>query len=238
MANGKVCTGYSKPYVALYNSNNGEITYSDGMPLARGVSVSVSSENSDGVNFYADNVLAESAGGVFTGASITMVVDGLKAEARKLIMGLPEPESVEVGGNAVEVYDYDDRQHIPNVGVGFIIRYMENGNTTYAPIVLTKCAFGVDGLDAQTQEESIDFQTAELTAVVMRDDSANHRWRRIAADQQTEAEAEEIIKALLMIEDSQSDNQNAGGDDNNDNPNNDDQNNGNPNNDDPNNDGA
>lgn len=201
MANGKVITGYSKPYVALYNSNNGDITYSNGMPLARGVSVSVSAENSDGVNFYADNVLAESAGGVFTGATITMVIDGLKEAARKLIMGLPDPETVSVDGKEVDVYDYDDRQHIPNVGIGFIVRYMENGNTTYAPLVFTKAAFGVEGIDANTQEESIDFQTTELTATLMRDDSANHRWRRIAADQETEAEAEVIVKALLQIED-------------------------------------
>lgn len=41
MANGKVITGYSKPYVALYNNNGGTITYTSGMPLARGVDVSL-----------------------------------------------------------------------------------------------------------------------------------------------------------------------------------------------------
>lgn len=203
MANGKVITGYSKPYVALYNSNNGAPSYSNGMPLARGVSVSVSSENSDGVNFYADNVTAESAGGVFTGATITLVVDGLKDEARKLIMGLPEPSSVSVDGADVNVYDYDDRQVIPYVGIGFIVRYMENGVTTYSPTVFTKAAFDVDGIDAATQEESIDFQTTELSATLMRDDTANHTWRRIAVDQTTEAEAENVVKALLGITDTQ-----------------------------------
>ena len=200
MANGKVITGYSKPYVALYNSNDGDITYSDGMPLARGVSVNVSAESGDGVNFYADNVTAESVGGVFTGATVTLVVDGLKAAARTLIMGLPEPSTIDVGGESVNVYDYDDRQTIPNVGIGFIIRRMENGVTTYMPVVLTKCAFGVDGLEAATQEDSIDFQTTELEATVMRDDSANHLWRRIGEDQATEAEAENVIKTLLNID--------------------------------------
>lgn len=200
MANGKVITGYSKPYVALYNSNDGDITYSDGMPLARGVSVNVNAESGDGVNFYADNVTAESVGGVFTGATVTLVVDGLKAAARTLIMGLPEPSTIDVGGESVNVYDYDDRQTIPNVGIGFIIRRMENGVTTYMPVVLTKCAFGVDGLEAATQEDSIDFQTTELEATVMRDDSANHLWRRIGEDQATEAEAENVIKTLLNID--------------------------------------
>lgn len=199
MANGKVITGYSKPYVALYNPNNGSPTYSSGMPLARGVDVSVESETGDATNFYADNVLAESVGGVFTGASITMTVDGLKDAARKLIMGLPDPTSVTVGQNTVDVYEYDDRQVIPNVGIGFIIRYMESGVTTYQPVVFTKASFAVDGIDAATQEEEVEFQTTELTASLMRDDSANHVWRRIGVDQTTEAAAEDVVKALLNI---------------------------------------
>lgn len=199
MANGKVITGYSKPYVALYNANNGSPTYSSGMPLARGVDVSVESETGDATNFYADNVLAESVGGVFTGASITMTVDGLKDEARKLIMGLPNPTSVTVGSDTVDVYEYDDRQVIPNVGIGFIIRYMESGVTTYQPVVFTKASFAVDGIDASTQEEEVEFQTTELTASLMRDDSTNHVWRRIGADQATEAAAEAVVRALLNI---------------------------------------
>lgn len=34
MANGKVITGFSKPYVALYAANNGSPTYTSGQPLA------------------------------------------------------------------------------------------------------------------------------------------------------------------------------------------------------------
>lgn len=199
MANGKVITGYSKPYVALYNANEGSPTYSGGMPLARGVDVSVEAETGDAVNFYADNVMAESVGGVFTGATITMTVDGLKDAARKLIMGLPNAESITVGSENVQVYRYDDRQQIPNVGIGFIIRYMEQGVTTYQPVVFTKASFSVDGIEAATQEEEIEFQTTELEAALMRDDSANHVWRIVAADQTTEAAAENIIKSILNI---------------------------------------
>lgn len=200
MANGKVITGYSKPYVALYSSTGGNVTYSGGMPLARGVDVSVETETGDAVNFYADNVLAESVGGVFTGATITLTVDGLKDAARKLIMGLPEAESVTVGtSQTVQVYRYDDRQVIPNVGIGFIIRYMESGVTTYQPVVFTKASFSVDGIDAATQEEEIEFQTTELEASLMRDDSTNHVWRIVGADQTTEALAESVVKKLLNI---------------------------------------
>ena len=63
MANGQVITGFSKPYVAVYNANDGSPTYSNGMAMARGVSVSIDLETGDTEDFYADNVLAESAGG-------------------------------------------------------------------------------------------------------------------------------------------------------------------------------
>ena len=190
MANGKVITGYSKPFVALYNNNEGTVTYTSGMPLARGVDVSVEAETGDAVNFYADNVMAESVGGVFTGATITMTVDGLKDAARKLIMGLPNAEPLTVGSDSVDIYTYDDRQNIPNVGIGFVIRYMESGVTTYQPVVFTKAA---------TQEEEIEFQTTELEASLMRDDSEHHAWRKIGADQTTEAAAVNVVKALLNI---------------------------------------
>lgn len=199
MANGKVITGYSRPFVALYNNNEGTITYTSGMPLARGVDVSVEAETGDAVNFYADNVMAESVGGVFTGATITLTVDGLKDAARKLIMGLPNAEPLTVGSDSVDIYTYDDRQNIPNVGIGFVVRYMESGVTTYQPVVFTKASFSVDGLDAATQEEEIEFQTTELEAALMRDDSEHHAWRKIGADQTTETAAVNVVKALLNI---------------------------------------
>ena len=199
MANGKVITGYSRPFVALYNNNEGTITYSSGMPLARGVDVSVEAKTGDAVNFYADNVMAESVGGVFTGATITLTVDGLKDAARKLIMGLPNAEPLTVGSDSVDIYTYDDRQNIPNVGIGFVVRYMESGVTTYQPVVFTKASFSVDGLDAATQEEEIEFQTTELEASLMRDDSQYHAWRKIGADQTTETAAVNVVKALLNI---------------------------------------
>lgn len=199
MANGKVVTGFSKPYVALYNANGGNPTYTSGMPLARGVSVSIESESGDGVNFYADNVTAESTGGVFTGATATLTVDGLKEVARKLIMGLPNPDQITVGTQTVDYYSYDNRQQIPYVGIGFIVRYMEQGVTTYAPMCFPKAAFNVSGIEATTQGEEIEFQTTELEATLMRDDSANQSWYKIAVDQTTETAAEDVVKAFLNI---------------------------------------
>lgn len=197
MANGQVITGFSKPYVAVYNANDGSPTYSNGMAMARGVSVSIDLETGDTEDFYADNVLAESAGGTFTGGTATFTVDGLKSAARKLMMGLPEATTVTVDSASVEVQEFDDRQQIPYLGVGFVVRVMETYVTSYVPYVLPKVIFAEEGLEANTQEENIEFQTSELEATIMRDDSANHRWRRIGANQTTEAAAEAVIKALL-----------------------------------------
>lgn len=199
MANGKVITGFSKPYVALYSATGGTVSYTSGQILARGVHASLETESGDAQYFYADNITAESVGGVFTGATLTLTVDGLKEAARKLVMGLPTASSITVGGDSVSVLDYDDRQAIPYVGVGMIIRYMSGGVTTYAPVLFTKVQFNVDGMDAETQGENVEFQTEELTAAVLRDDSANHVWRRLVADQDTEAAAEAVIKAMLNI---------------------------------------
>ena len=93
MADGRVITGFSKPYVAKYTANGSTVTYSDGMIFARGVSVSLAPESADDNNFYADNVVAESAGGVFTGGTATLTVDGLNPAARALAMGLAEADA-------------------------------------------------------------------------------------------------------------------------------------------------
>lgn len=72
MANGRVITGFSKPFVALYNNNSGAVTYTNGMALARGVNVSIEPEVSDNNIFYADNVAAETAGGIFMSGTATL----------------------------------------------------------------------------------------------------------------------------------------------------------------------
>lgn len=199
-AAGKVITGFSSPYVAKYSASGGTVTYSDGMRLARGVSVSINPEVGDANPFYADNVEAETVPGTFTGGTADLVVDGLLNEAESFIYGLPEPESLSYGeSKTVDVYAYGEGIQIPYVGVGFIIRYMSDGVTTYCPMVLTKTRFQTPNTEAATQEESIEWQTQTLTADLMRDDSADRNWKKIAADQATEAEAEEIVKAMLNI---------------------------------------
>ena len=197
MANGKVITGYSMPIVAKYTFSSNTISYSNVMPLARGVEVSMEVETGDATNFYADNTIAEAVAGQFNGATATLTVDGLKDSARNLIAGITTTGTITVDTETVNTVVYDDLQVIPYVGIGFVVRYMENGVTSYAPIILPKAQFSPEGLDEATQGESVEFQTTELQATVMRADDANHSWKVVAEDQDTEADAVAVINAYF-----------------------------------------
>lgn len=191
MAAGKVLTGFSKPYVALYSASGTTITYTSGQLLARGVDVSISPEASEDNVFYADNIEAENVNGMLTGGTVDLTVDGLLTAAERLIMGLPA---------AVDSWTaYDDDQTVPDVGIGFICRYMSDGVTTYVPIVLPKCQFTQLETEAATQEDEIDWQTQSLSATIKRADDAKHSWKFVGADQTTEAAAEALIKTKLGI---------------------------------------
>ena len=193
MAAGKVCTGFSLPYVALYSASSNTVTYSSGQKLARGVSVTASPETSDDNNFYADNVLAESAPGEFTGGTINLTVDGLLAAAERLIMGLPAASTSD------GFTHYGDDQVIPDVGIGFVARYQSGGTVTYTPIIFPRAAFNMVENNAATQDEAIDWQTQELTATIKRAEDANRNWKYVGGDETSEAAAEAKIKTFFSI---------------------------------------
>lgn len=191
-AAGRVATGFSEPWVAKYAASSGTVTYSDGQKLARGVSVSIEPETSDDNKFYADNIAAEVAAGIFTGGTATLTVDGLLTASKAVIMGTPAADTA--GWTA-----YGDNQEIPYVGLGFIVRYQSDGEVTYVPTVLAKVAFEQEALSAATQEEEIDWQTQELTANILKDDTTNHNWKFEGAAQTTEALALAALKTKLGV---------------------------------------
>lgn len=187
MAAGKVCTGFSKPYVAKYAVSDGTVTYTDAQVLARGVEVQIEAESSDANQFYADNIVAETIGGQFTSGTLTLTVDGLKQSAERLIQGLG---TADTDGWVA----YDNTQSAPYLGVGFIVRYLSGGQTYYTPVVLPKVVFNPQSLEASTQEESVEFQTQELEATIFRDDTSAQNWKFVGADCETESAA---LEALL-----------------------------------------
>lgn len=191
-AAGKVATGFSYPFVAKYAVSSGTITFSEGMELARGVSVELSPESSDANIFYANNQQAESAPGRFTGGTATLTVDGLLVAAERLIMGLPA--AGQDGWTA-----YGDSAVVPYVAIGYIARFMCAGVESFTPTVLVKTKFQQINSSYATQEEDIDWQTQELTADLFRADDTNHSWKYLGADFATETEALAALKTKLGI---------------------------------------
>lgn len=193
-AAGKVCTGFSLPYVAKYACNDGVISYTAGRKLARGVDVSIEPDSSEDGAFYADNVAAETDAGTFTGGTANVTVDGLFQDAEKLIMGLP------AAGSGENWLTYDDNQVVPYMGFGYIARYQSEGVVTWCPTILLKVQFSQIQSSHATSEETKNYQTQALSASIMRADDADHSWKKVAnEDYETEAEAEAAIKEFFGI---------------------------------------
>ena len=190
-AAGRVCTGFSKPYVATYSNSGTTVTYSSGQLLARGVSVNLQPESAEDNNFYADNIVAESAAGEFIGGTVEFEVDGLFRDTEDLIFGAPAAVDGWVGDG--------DANSTPFCGVGFIVRWMSDGVTTFQPVVLPKVKFNIPEEERSTQEDEIDWQTTTITATLMRDDTTNKNWRYRGAEFSTEALAEAELKEFLGI---------------------------------------
>lgn len=197
MANGRIIIGFSMPWVALYAASNGTVTYSGGIPLARGVEVEMSVEGNSDNNFYADNILAESDRRAFSSGTLNLTVDGLKEAARKMVSGLVTTQTTGSSGSTTTWDVYDDDASIPYVGVGFVVKWMEDGVVTYQPFIATKVKFAEPTLSASTETDTIEWQTAALEGTIFRDDTAKHGWKWVGPEFTTEAEAVTAYKQKL-----------------------------------------
>lgn len=194
-----VTTGFSEPYIAKYSNTGTTVSYSGGMKLGRGVSMSIEVESADDNIFYADDIVAETETGTMTSASATVTVDGMEPNVAAFALGLPAATEESIGDDTVEVYDYDDRMNPPFLGLGVLRRVMLNGVQYWVPIVFTKVKMNIPSDEANTQEDQIDWQTQELEMTILRDDSANRRWKRVFERQTTKAAALNIITTYLKV---------------------------------------
>ena len=199
MNKGGVRIGFSEPHVAIYSHNGNDISYANGQKMARGVSVNMTSGSNNSGKFYADNVEAESAAGKFTGGTLALTVDGLALEADKLMRGLPAATSLTVGSETVQVYADNDDADTPYVGVGYIEKWQFEGVQSYRPVVIYKCKLATPDEGAQTETETTNWQTQNLTFDVVRSDKAKRDWRLRGEHQDTEAAALAVIKQVLNI---------------------------------------
>lgn len=191
MANGRVTTGFSKPYIADYSCTGGTIAYENCMPLARGVNVDISIDEAETSGFYADNVLSESDSGIFTSGTFTLTVDGLKPAAEKSVQGLPVADSD-------GFINYNDSQARGYKGIGYLTRYQEDGVVTWVPTIIVKGMFNHINRKADTEESSKEYQTQQLSGRIHRGDDASHTWLKVSETAyNTEALAEAALVAAL-----------------------------------------
>ena len=192
--------GLSKPYYAIYAEAGGVVSYSDGAVMGKATEANISIETTEDNNLYGDNGLAETDRR-FANGTLTLSTTDLSQEVSKAILGLTEQAITGIDGvtdTSVKELVYDDAQVTPYLGVGFIIKKKINGAYKWRGMVLPKVMFSVPEDAATTQNESIEWQTPELTGTIMRDDSATHVWKKEATFT-TEAQAEAYIKARLGI---------------------------------------
>lgn len=185
---------------AKYAENQGVVSYSDGGTAAKLVSVDVSLDSSTDNDFYADNSVDETDR-VFAGGTITVQTNDLTDAVSKVLLGLQEASIGTITGitdSGVKEYYFDDRQVIPYLGIGMVIKHQRSGAAAWTAILLNKVQFAVPNDAAETQGQSISWQTVELTGSIMRDDSANRCWK-VMATFTTEAQAVLWINNKLSI---------------------------------------
>lgn len=193
--------GLSKPYYAFYSNTGTTVSYSGGGVLGKYTELSLELDDGGDNILYGDNGPAESDT-AFAGGTISITTDELRPAAAHDILGT-KTEAVTVTGLTTqdaswEVYDED--QDAPYLGVGGILKKKVDGAVRYVAFVLNKVKFTTPGESATTQGETIEWQTKELSAKILRSDTAKHEWRRVSSLLDTEADAEKLIKSFLGIE--------------------------------------
>lgn len=185
---------------AKYAAAAGVVSYSDGGTAAKLVSLNISLDSASDNDFYADNAIDETDT-QFAGGTLTVNTNDLTDDVAKVILGLQEEAISSITGvtdTGVKELIYDNRQLTPHLGIGMVVKHMRNGVTAWTGVILAKVLFQVPADAAETQGRTISWQTPELTAAIMRDDSANQVWKKQATFT-TEAQAIAYINDRLNI---------------------------------------
>lgn len=184
---------------AKYAASGNTVSYSDGGTAAKLVSVQVALDSASDNDFYADNAIDETDN-VFAGGTLTVKTNDLTDAVSKVILGLQSQALSSVTGITDEAEEilFDNRQLTPYLGIGLVIKHRRGGVDAWTGIVLNKVLFNVPADAAETQGKQISWQTPELTAKIMRDDSAYQGWKKQATFT-TEAQAIVYLNNRLSI---------------------------------------
>lgn len=188
--------GCSCVKVAKYANSGTTVTYSNPAIIAKLVRLNINLDSASDNDFYADNGIDESDN-AFQGGTVELVTNDLTNEASALILGLETEELTGITGitdeNAEEIV-FDDRQNTPYLGLGVVIKHKRNGAYVYTGLVMTKIMFQIPADAAETQGKTVSWQTPTITAKILKDDTANHAWKKKATFT-TEAQALAYINA-------------------------------------------
>ena len=187
-------TGLSKAYYAKYAAEGTSVTYSAGGTLGKAVDADISLDNADAVIFYADNGPAESAQ-QFSGGTLTITNDRMPMAPIAAVLGLTTVATSSPSGTTV---DFPASLTPPYVGYGTIIRNVEDNTQKWLAIILPKVQFQIPTDTATTGGDTIEFSGYQLTAKILRDDTANGNWKKYGLFS-SEADAESWIKTFLSI---------------------------------------
>lgn len=188
--------GLSYPRYAMYNNNDGAVTYTNGGSLGKAISLAIELDGADDNILYADNGPAESAAS-FAGGKVRLGTDDLYDDAAIAVMGWTK-KTLTTPEEAVEIIRKADAV-APYIGLGGIVKHIRSGATVWTAIILTKTQLTDPGLDVTTQGETIDWQTPEIEGSILRDDSEDAVWCRQATFT-TEAFAKAYIDGILVPE--------------------------------------
>lgn len=194
--------GLSKPYFAKYTNNGGAVTYSAGALLGKYTELSIELDSQDANILYADNAAAESDQ-QFTGGTATVTTDDLRPDVMIPVFGV---KAEEITHESITTANpqwivFDDDQNAPYVGLGGVIKKKVDGVIRWVGFVLNKIQFATPAVSAVTQGETVEWQTQELSATIMRSDAAKHPWYRMTSLMDSEADAEAAVKQYLSITD-------------------------------------
>lgn len=164
--------GLSKPYYSEYTNNNGAVSYGTPAVLAKACEVAIELDEAEAVILYADNGPAEVASG-FSGGTMTLTIDELSLEAAGAILGLTPGSSTTPAGTTLT---FGGTTAAPYLGFGVVVKKQINNAIKWLAVILHKVQFNTPGINAVTQGETVEFQTPELTATILRDDSVDAKW--------------------------------------------------------------
>lgn len=190
--------GLSKPYIATYVNNNGTVTYSARTVLGKYTNIDMSLDSADENILYADNGPAESDS-QFSGGTVTVTTDDLRADAFKTALGLVEESISGVTTGTPKWMVFNDSQNAPYFALAGIIKKKVDGAYKWQAFILEKIKFRNPDFSVATQGETIEWQTPELEATILRSDASGHPWYRLSTELDSEEDAIAAIEGYLVV---------------------------------------